>query len=1794
MALNFNVDPYYDDFDPSKNFHRILFKPGYAVQARELTQAQTILQNQISNFADNIFTQNTPVSGGKVTTNLNCYYIKLNTQYQGVNITAASFANKFIQNSTGTIVAKVLKTIETTTVGTVVGDPPTLIVSILSGSVFSDNDTIYCTDDSTLHATVALSTTNSPSTGLASVASISGGIFYIINGYSQSSTPNQDGSFTKYSIGNFVAVQPQTAVLDKYDNVPNLRVGLQITETIYDYVNDSSLLDPAVGASNYQSPGADRYVIKLELITLPLTLGNDDGFIELLRIQNGSVVKQVDGTVYSTIDDYFAKRDYETNGDYIVSDFKITPNTNSSGDSTKYDLNIGPGVAYVHGYRVENQSNIVLTSDRARATQTLSANAVYIDYGSYFYVDTSNGTFDVTSMPSVDLHCVEAANIISTNTNTYSSTLVGTALIRNLTYVSSGTNSNTKSYVYKAYVANVSTNILSSNAIGASSGASTIAFYDTNGKFSSAANAYYGATLSITSGTSAGDVRKIVSYNQSTKVATVDNPFTITPDNTSNVSINFNTDVIESIVQVNGSYGLTANVNINTNNGKYPTVSIGATQLNNQAYPEMLFKLTQASFVSSLTSTNYVSTRIYRNKTFSGNLLTIDAHSGQGTAVPISFQGTGTLSGDTVKQLFTVIDRNTGRILDFASSGNTVYVTSANSVTFTGNTTSGVYSGKNVDVIAQVLVTNGNDYTYSLKSKNLIIGNTTVATAQTIGTVVNTNTLVDTAHGQVYILNAGVSSTSKMSLYVNDVKKIKKIIDTKSPSTVVTGAMLTTSTNDITNYFSFDNGQRDSFYDHASISLLPGAPIPQGNILVIFDYYSHSSESSGDGYFSVQSYLNSAKPEKYAEIGNYTSSHGTYYRLTDSIDFRPCRKNAQSSYVWEYQGGLGSTGSFNGDDGILIPWNLTDFYGTYSYYLARKDKLILTKDKQFKIIEGTPSLVPSFPTEPNGALVIANLSLDPYTAYIPGEGPPGITSNLSINKVIHKRWAKSDITDLENRVNNLEYYTSLSLLEQAAQAAQVPDVNGLNRFKNGILVDDFSSYSTADTKNPDFASKIDIGKNKLGPVTLVNNFQLQNPIVLASLATAKKLNTYRINSIHGGTTNLFTLPYTTSNVIVQPLASSAISINPFNVVVQEGVEKLTPPMDNWVDNNQAPAILITDPSLQAYQQSNGLNYTNMGAWQTIPGTLYSTSTSTTSGRTMTTVTNIYGSQQQNITASGYTSLPAGTITNNGYLTSISILPYIRPQQIIVKSKGLLINSKLDCWFDGVNVNQYMDTPNTIELTNVNNANGGFKEDDIVGFYVASAGVFYPIARVVSVYNYPNSTSCRLYVSNIVGAPITAGSVMLSNATFDSNGNYQASGNTAQGTLVDSAVISLNQNDTLGGVGGGYSNTLNSGVTTQYYISQPTAGWCDFLNQYGIWGDQDNSGSYSAAFPVTFSKTDTYTLISSCDDYATVYIDGTAQLSVPGFGTTYSASLSISAGSHTVSWNATNVGGPAGFALVIKDSSGNIVFDTIHPLYYTSAASTGSGISTEIVLPLGGAWFTGVTTIKLGASASSIANFYVGSKINITSKYIYQVNQASTYVPPPPAPSGGGGGGGGKIICKKLAELGYFDKEMNDADQRFGALLRDSDSFAYNGYLRWAQTVVDLMEGKGSEGLRKFIFFWQKDKDRRIEMQKNIVIYYMDMLARPWAEEMAFRMKAKGYEKSNPTGRLLMSIGLPLCRKVGKIQSNKDLPLFVKILAIWGTVTVLLVLVFAISGTNAIFNKVKSWFKKKPQVSKINN
>ena len=87
QKTDLNVAPYYDDFNESKNFHRVLFRPGFAVQARELTQLQSILQNQIERFGSHIFQEGTVVLPGGISINNNYTNIQLSTAFAEKQLT---------------------------------------------------------------------------------------------------------------------------------------------------------------------------------------------------------------------------------------------------------------------------------------------------------------------------------------------------------------------------------------------------------------------------------------------------------------------------------------------------------------------------------------------------------------------------------------------------------------------------------------------------------------------------------------------------------------------------------------------------------------------------------------------------------------------------------------------------------------------------------------------------------------------------------------------------------------------------------------------------------------------------------------------------------------------------------------------------------------------------------------------------------------------------------------------------------------------------------------------------------------------------------------------------------------------------------------------------------------------------------------------------------------------------------------------------------------------------------------------------------------------------------------------------------------------------------------------------------------------------------------------------------------------------------------------------------------------------------------------------------------------------
>ncbi|CAB4221979.1 Domain of unknown function DUF4815 [uncultured Caudovirales phage] len=1557
MALNFNTSPYFDDFDPTDNYHRILFKPGRAIQARELTQSQTILQNQISQFASAIYAQNTPISGGKITTNLNSDYLKLNRAYLGAAIDISELVGQIVTNSTGIISATI---IAVSSDSSTTGDLPTLILSYRSGQKFANNMTLY------IQNTPFATTFSTGSTGKASVVSISAGVFYVVNGY------NKAKNNIRYSIGNFVNVLPQTIILNKYSNTPSVRVGLDILEHIVNSSTDSTLLDPALGASNYQAPGADRYQITLTLITKPFQIGNDDGFIELMRMENGIIIKQVDHTVYSTIDDYFAKRDFESNGNYIVNDFKLSSKTNIDGNGDKYDFNIGKGVAYVQGYRIENQSNLKLTSDRARTKKTILADNTYINFGNYFTVDTVNGSFDFTKLSIVDLHCVPYASIDTANTNTYKSTLIGNAYIRNMDYQTGGTDPN--GYIFNSFVSDINTVALTGNATNDSTN-SKIVVNASAGRFSDIVNAYVGCAVEMTAGPTNGEKKIITTYVAANNTIFVNSPFNTAPDGNTQFKIILSTTATDSIVKrtlpsSTTNYNLTAKSNINSGIGKVGGLVTGSTILHSAGNPEMIYTLGYP-YVANVSNTQYYSTQIFRNVAFNG-----DGEVTINTTNPIRFQGNDGVSYDSdgFNQLFTVTEVSTGNILAFNDAGNSVTILTESSAKFTAPS----YGTKVVNISAAVFIPNADD-SKILKVKELTVGNTSFTqTLTNPNTVTNRKFSLDIANnptGQVLIAKADINSI-KTSLNVSDVKRITKIIDVGTTGLAGPSGALS-NYSDITSDFLLDNGQEDSYYGHSHINLLPGVSRPIGDILVVFDYYLHSG---GDGYFSAGSYLNSPSPEaSIATIPSFTASSGKIYKLSDCIDFRPSFKNATSADNWEFTAVTNSNGI--NIQGALIPNNLSNFQSDYQYYLARKDKLVLTKDGSFLIIEGTPANVPNFPSEPNGSMILANITLDPYTAYVSGEGPSyvdGLTQttvppNLNIAKVLHKRWAKSDITELQHQVDNLEYYTALSLLEHKTNAMQVPDVNGLNRFKNGILVDSFVDFGTADTANPDFECNINIREQKLTPVQDVGNFILHNSAALKSYGKVSNTATYHMSSTPSS--KLFTLPYNKQIMIKQTLASNTISVNPFNVVLYEGKAYLNPPMDTWINVNQPADIHITHPGFQFAQTTGSKNVINCGDWKALSGT-------------------------EAINAS-----PQGYMSEDGIVKNTAISAYIQSQEIIVRATGMLENTPVDCWFDGKNVNKYMTQANTIELQQVV---GTFQDDDIIGFFDDNIGEFFPIARVISVINYNGGTRVHLNIAHLINPPATVATTHVINANFDVNGNY--TGTDAIGVLIAPAgsIQTLHNKGSVKAVGGTWTSVQQetpSWIFKSHIINPATT----FLNTYGVWGDQNNSASYTATFPFTVTTAGAYTLSGSHNGtVGTLSIDDVVKIATLN-GTTKTVTLNLTAGPHKVSWVTTKAANPAigAVAVTIGNASG-LIWDSNDPneLTYPNSGHT------RLNLQGGGTYYMSPSQISLDAHASGTSDTaYVGASITFSTTYVYEYKYGSIYVPPKPGAIAGVQGDG---------------------------------------------------------------------------------------------------------------------------------------------------------------------------------------
>ena len=276
---------------------------------------------------------------------------------------------------------------------------------------------------------------------------------------------------------------------------------------------------------------------------------------------------------------------------------------------------------------------------------------------------------------------------------------------------------------------------------------------------------------------------------------------------------------------------------------------------------------------------------------------------------------------------------------------------------------------------------------------------------------------------------------------------------------------------DVTHLFKLDKGQKDEYYDYSRIVRNRNVPEPTRRLLVIFDYYSVPSDDTGDA-FTVLSYDEERFAQDIPTIGRFRT------RATDTLDFRP-RVSVFDPTTATISPFDFSSRSFDSVPKLLMAPGEGSIVG-YEYYLPRIDKLYIDKYGTFIVEKGISSKYPKAPTKNDALLEIASINLPPYL-YVP--------QNASITLIDNRRFTMRDIGNIEDRVENLERITSLSLLELNTQALQIRDADGKNRFKSGFFVDDFKNYSLID--RPLSSIQINPTAEELIPIISRNSLKSQ-------------------------------------------------------------------------------------------------------------------------------------------------------------------------------------------------------------------------------------------------------------------------------------------------------------------------------------------------------------------------------------------------------------------------------------------------------------------------------------------------------------------------------------------------------------------------------------------------------------------------------------------------------------------------------------------------------------------------------
>jgi len=980
MALNLNSSPYFDDFDPSKNYNRILFKPGVAVQARELTQLQTAIQDQLSQLGSYSLLNGTVISGGAEKIK-DIKFIKItDSDYDGVAID-----NDDLVNYIGYTLVGGTTGIKATIVDVATGssaESPNLKTFYISYTDFNSQ-----TDDHFRAGETLTLRSADLNNGKTFVVDSGNGNLPSLKYYGETSTFSMTPAII-YLNDTFIRTGDMSCFVDRYTKTKKKKIGFTVVESVTTSGDDETLLDPATGSYNYNAPGADRYTLGVYLDSYDYNVVPSDDFYQYAIYDMGRISRsQQKVDPLAGIGDSIAKKAYLTNGNYVINGCRISikehlndGNNNglflagNGGDATKLAVIMDPGSAVTGGRMRELGAPAYNYIDKATSYISVTDAAIATAYGNYFLVDEMTGIWDVDGSTTVTLYDTAQDRVSSgyfsdTSSNAISGNVVGTAKVRHL--------------------------VLDNGTAGTSSAQYRLYLYD----------------LKMRSG-GVEDVRAIY-YDRDAGV-----------------------DGIADCVLESGS-----------------------AVLKEQNYNKLLWKLPYNS-VKSVDDTNYSFKYVKEWDTeLDGNSSVTLSLTGNYT-----FPFNGSLTNTQIAANVQVLVKD-----DFTDS-ETSYS-----------------AGEYIDLSGHISVSSNTDLTIDL-------GNTINTTTYTnrrirVYTTVQLNDETPIGktleEGTLVKLDAGTtpytSSTKTFTLGICDALRVTSI-------TASSNADYTTGAIDVTNQFRFVNGQTDNLYEFASIRKKNNSTLDLATYRYLKVTVDHFSRSPNTAQFScVNSYPvddTGASGILTQEIPIYRSKIFGKIDLRSALDFRPYTTNTATTTS------ILSSATVNPNSrqeidrpsgGLQVPVPVEEFALGLDYYLGKAFRVVLDNTGEIRILESASGTNPRIPAEPDDAMTMAVGNIPPYPSLAPASSKYYKRPDLKVSyeNETNRRYTMQDIQGLEKRISSLEYYTALSMMEKDAKDQPIPDSNGVDRFKSGILVDPFTGHNINDVAHPDNHCSLDTQKRHL-------------------------------------------------------------------------------------------------------------------------------------------------------------------------------------------------------------------------------------------------------------------------------------------------------------------------------------------------------------------------------------------------------------------------------------------------------------------------------------------------------------------------------------------------------------------------------------------------------------------------------------------------------------------------------------------------------------------------------------------